>query len=361
MASAVTTVLTVSHDGSDGGPHDGSAAFRTIGAALDALMARDDALAPATILVGPGEYRERLTIRRPNVTLQAAGWSAAPTVGDAAGRDVRIVAGAGALQPSPDGQGNRLGTFRTATVFVDAHDVTLRGLTVVNDAGPGEEAGQAIALYADGDRILVEDCTLLGHQDTLFTGPLPPAEIEPGGFLGPKRLAPRVVGRQLYRRCLIAGDIDFIFGSARAFFEECEIRSVGPGYATAASTPEGEPYGYVFDRCRFTAATPFDEGCDGGGARTFGALVPAGSVAIGRPWRDWARTVLVDCELDAHIRVDGWDDWGKAGARAHACYAAIAPTGPGAAPMAWPRWTHTLGDADRVRFSRAAVLGDWAA
>ncbi|NMN01127.1 Pectinesterase A precursor [Bifidobacterium sp. DSM 109958] len=340
---------------------DGSAGFRTIGAALDALMARDDGLTPATIRIAPGEYRERLTIRRPNVTLEAA---SLPDDGDARDGvprdgDVRVASGLGGFMPSPDGQGDRLGTFRTATVFVDAHDVTLRGLTIVNDAGPGEEVGQAIALYADGDRILVEDCVLLGHQDTLFTGPLPPREIEPGGFVGPKRLAPRAVGRQCYRRCLIAGDVDFIFGSARAWFEDCEIRSVGPGYVTAASTPQGEPYGYVFDHCRFTAATPRDAGCAGKGTRTFGALVPDGSVAIGRPWRDWARTVLVDCELGAHIRVDGWDDWGKSGARAHSCYAAIDPVGPGAAPMAWPRWVHTLDEGDRARFARDAVLDGW--
>lgn len=317
---------------------DGSAWFATIGAALDHLMSLDDGLAPARILVKPGEYRERLVIRRPNLTIEAAG----------APRSARIVFGLGGKMPSPDGQGDRRGTFRTATVFVDAHDVTLRGLVIENDAGDGREVGQAIALYADGDRLTVDDCALLGHQDTLFTGPLPPKEIQPGGFLGPKRFAPRVVGRQLYRGCLIAGDIDFIFGSARAWFEDCEIMSLNRGevingYATAASTPQDEPYGYVFDRCRFTT-DPDDPAAPG-------------SVYLGRPWRDWARVTLIDCELGAHIRADGWDDWNKPGARLHATFQAINPTGPGAAPMAWPRWVRILPDADRARFSRESVIG----
>lgn len=335
---------------------DGSAQFTTIGAAIDALMSHDDGLAPALIRIAPGEYWERVAIRRPNVTLESSmaplhGCGAVERPGDA----VRIVCDFGAFMPSPDGVGSRRGTFRTATVFVDAHDVTLRNLVIANDAGPGEEAGQAVALYADGDRILVDDCTLIGHQDTLFTGPLPPKEMQLGGFIGPKRFAPRIVGRQCYRRCRILGDIDFIFGSARAFFEDCEIRSVGPGFATAASTPEDEPYGYVFSRCRFTATSPFDDEQ----AREFSPTVPDGSVALGRPWRDWAKVVLVDCSMGRHIRVAGWDDWGKSNARIHAQFEAINPSGPGAVPMAWPLWTHTLDDDARPRYERDAVLGDW--
>lgn len=329
-APVTSVTLTVSRDGS------GDCA--TIGEALDLLMSRDDGLAPAEILVTPGEYRERLTIRRPNLTIAAAG----------APRSVRIVSGLGGRMPSPDGQGGKRGTFRTATVFVDAHDVTLRGLTVENDAGDGREVGQAIALYADGDRFTADDCALLGRQDTLFTGPLPPREIEPFGFLGPKRFAPRTVGRQLYRRCLICGDVDFIFGSARAYFEECEIRSLNRGeavngYATAASTPEGEPFGYVFSRCRFTA-DPADPPADG-------------TVYLGRPWRDWAQVALIDCELGAHVNPAGWHDWGKPDARRRARFEAVNAAGPGADAAAWPDWAHVLPQSERGRFARDRVLG----
>lgn len=123
------------------------------------------------------------------------------------------------------------------------------------------------------DRLLFEDCRFLGSQDTLFTAPLPPKEIEPNGFIGPKQQAPRIHGRHCYRHCYIEGDIDFIFGSATAYFEECEFFSKHidqdiNGYVTAASTPKDQKYGYVINACRFTSNCP------------------PHSVYLGRPWRD---------------------------------------------------------------------------
>ena len=225
-------------------------AYRSISAALEAAeRCVSDTTVPVRVLVAPGEYREQVDIRRPHVTLE----------GETAD-SVRIVGGLGAKMPSEDGSGQdgRLGTFRTYTVLVDADDVTLAGLTIENNAGDGREVGQAIALYADGDRLVVDACCIKGHQDTLFLGPLPPREAKPGGFIGPKQFAPRRVGRQYFRRCRIEGDVDFIFGGARAYFEGCEIRSLNRdmdvnGYVTAASTPEGEPHGFVFHGCSFTA------------------------------------------------------------------------------------------------------------
>lgn len=137
-------------------------AYRSISAALEAAeRCVPDATVPVRVLVAPGEYRERVEIRRPHVTLE----------GETA-ESVRIVRGLGAKMPSEDGSGQdgRLGTFRTYTVLVDADDVTLAGLTIENDAGDSRKVGQAIALYADGDRLVVDTCRILGHQDTLFWG-----------------------------------------------------------------------------------------------------------------------------------------------------------------------------------------------
>ena len=112
--------------------------------------------------------------------------------------------GLGAKEILEDGK--KRGTFRTYTFFVDADDVTLKGLTIENHAGPGTQVGQAIALYADGDRLVVDSCRLLGWQDTLFTAPLPPVEIEKDGFIGPKQSAPRRENRQYYKDCYIEGE-----------------------------------------------------------------------------------------------------------------------------------------------------------
>ncbi|OXM99842.1 pectinesterase family protein [Bifidobacterium vansinderenii] len=308
----------------------------TVGEALtlaeETRRLRRDARLPITILIHPGTYRERVTITLPYVTLE--GVDAESTV---------IALGLGARMPADDGM--PLGTFRTYTMLVDADHVTLRDLSIVNDAGDGREVGQAVALYADGDALLVEDCRLLGHQDTLFTGPLPPKELQPGGFIGPKQFAPRRVGRQRYRRCLIAGDVDFIFGGATALFEDCEIRSLDRGeevngYVTAASTPEGRTYGYVFRGCRFTS-----DGC------------APGSVYLGRPWRDFARVALVDCELGEHIRPEGWWDWNKPHARVESRFSGMELHGPGFHPGSWPDWTLPDDPAGPSWYSSRHVLG----
>lgn len=283
-------------------------AVDTIGKAIR-LLPPDDGTEVA-IRLAPGVYREKLTLARPNTALVGAGSDR-----------TAIQWGDAAMEILPDGM--KRGTFRTATLMIDAPRVTLRGLTVSNTAAPRETAGQAIALYVDGDRFLAEDCALLGNQDTLFTAPLPPKEIEKNGFVGPKQFAPRTPQRHLYRRCLIQGDIDFIFGGAAAWFEDCEIRSVDgrsdrslpyEGYATAASTPEGQAFGYVFHRCRFT-----------------GDDVPEKSVYLARPWRDFAQTVLLNCELGAHIRPEGFHDWGKTHAHATLLDAEFGSFGPGSA------------------------------
>lgn len=314
-----------------------SGAYPTIS---DALAATDqlypDAEQAVTIHIDPGEYRERVEIHRPHVTL--AGETA---------DSVRIVGSLGAKMPSEDGSGvdGTLGTFRTYTVLVDADDVRLENLTIVNDAGDGREVGQAIALYADGDRLVVDACCITGRQDTLFLGPLPPREVKPGGFMGPKQFAPRRVGRHYFRRCRIEGDVDFIFGGARAYFEGCEIRSLNRdmdvnGYVTAASTPEGEPYGFVFHGCSFTA--PDDVAPD--------------SVYLGRPWREWAQTVLIDCWLGQHIKREGWWDWNKPAAHERARYVGASLHGPAGDAAGWAPWARELDATAAARYAREQVL-----
>lgn len=80
---------------------------------------------------------------------------------------------------------------------------------------------------------------------------------------------------------------------------------------TAASTPKGQKYGYVFRNCRFT----------GNSSRE--------SVYLGRPWRDYARTVLIDCYLGPHICREGWHDWDKKNARSTLFYGEYASYGRG--------------------------------
>lgn len=305
-----------------------------------AYPAPAETLSPVVIHIAPGIYREKLTLERPYVTLEGSG----------AG-DTVLVYGDHALQILEDG--SKRGTFRTATLRVHTHDVTLRHMTVQNDAGCGRLVGQAIALYADGDRLRFHHCRLLGSQDTLFTAPLPLKEMQPGGFIGPGQYLPRTMGRQYYEHCYIQGDVDFIFGGAICYFEDCEIFAARPsqlppespdgqpiyGYLTAASTPQGQKYGYVFRRCRLQSDCP------------------AGCVYLGRPWREYARTVYLECYMDAHIHPAGWDDWGKE--HGHFYYGEYACYGPGSAAGQRADFSCLLTAQEAAQYGMGQVLEGW--
>lgn len=282
---------------------------------------------PALIRLEPGVYQEKIELRRPHTTIMGAGAEAACITWQDA-----------ATAPHPDGL--KVGTFRSYTLLVLAEDCHLRDLTVRNAAAPRETVGQCVALFVDGDGFTCENVTLLSHQDTLFTAPLPPKEVLKNGFLGPTQHLPRIPQRQTYRHCTIKGDVDFIFGGAAAWFEDCDIvcvdgyegRRAPGGYATAASTPEGQKYGYVFRSCRFT-----------------GENVPDASFFLGRPWREFAKTVLLDCFIGPHIKPEGWNDWGKANFINTGLYAEYGCTGPGS------------GTASRAPFSRTLTAEEAAA
>ncbi len=215
---------------------------------------------------------------------------------------------------APHADGRPYHTFRTATVLVDGNDITFRRCTFENTAGRGADVGQAIALYLDGDDIVLEDCILRGHQDTLFLAPLPPKEVEKDGFLGPKQYTLRTPRTVTFRNCLIEGGVDFIFGGASAVFENCEFRSVEVGYVFAPCTPEEIKAGFIARNCRFTCT---DE-------------IPDASCYIARPWREYAKVRIEHCELGRHIHPDGWDDWGKEYAHDTVVFEETDSYGPGA-------------------------------
>lgn len=313
-----------------------------------------------TILISPGIYHEKITIDRDFVTLEGMGESNEDTV---------LTYDDYANIVMDDGM--NMGTFRSYSVFIDAHDVTLRNLTIENASGDSATHGQAIALYADGDRLTIDSCRLIGHQDTLFTGPLPPKEIQKNGFIGPKQYAPRINGRHYYKDCYICGDVDFIFGGATAYFENCTIESLArfdeadsageksgeksepkiQGYVTAASTPQGQEYGYVFFKCRLIS-----KDCHNG------------TVYLGRPWREYAKTVFVECCFGEHIRPELFHDWNKEKARETVFYAVgncsydiiEGRSEDSFEPNAFPQkaeFVKELSAEQTVKFTKGCVLG----
>ncbi len=285
---------------------------KTVGEAAEIVSkkGRDEV---AVIHIAPGRYYEKINLIGDNITLRGLGENPADTIITYDDYALFII----------ESEGVKRGTFRSYTFFADGDHISMENLTIANTAGYGPKVGQAVALYMDGDDAVLTHCHLLGRQDTLFTAPLPPSVIEPGGFRGPKENAPRKNQRHTYDKCYIEGDVDFIFGGAMATFTDCEIKSLSRekvkegephGYATAASTPEGLEQGYIFRHCRFT--------CD--------EDMPDGAVYLGRPWRIYARVAIEDCFLDRHINPQGWHNWGKAEAETTTDYRERDNYGPGA-------------------------------
>lgn len=217
-----------------------------------------------------------------------------------------------AKEEMPDG--TKRGTFRSYTVLVDGDNIHFKNCVFENTAGKGKDVGQAIALYIDGDGIILENCVLRGHQDTLFLAPLPDKEIIPGGFTGPKQFTERKRRTVHFKNCTIEGGVDFIFGGATAYFDECEFVSVEEGYVFAPSTPEDVEVGFVASNCRFTSKEN----------------VGKGSCYIARPWRNHAYVKIENCYLGEHINPRGFDDWGKVEARETVRFLEISSYGPGA-------------------------------
>ena len=182
---------------------------------------------------------------------------------------------------------DKMGTFRTYTVKVDGSDITFRNLTIENNA---PQLGQAVALHTEGDRLHFENCRLLGNQDTLFTG-------------GKN-------ARLYFGNCYIEGTTDFIFGPATAFFSKCQIHSKRNSYITAASTPEDVEVGY--DSCKLTSEPDVTK------------------VYLGRPWRPYAHTVFINCDMGKHILPIGWHNWGKESNEKTSRYGEYGSKGPGA-------------------------------
>ncbi len=281
---------------------DGSGQYRSIQEAISVAPHRTNDEARWTIFVKAGSYHERVYVQRERGYITLIGEDAARTI---------LVYDRYAGIPGPDGK--PINTFRTPTLQVDGDRFEVQNLTIANSAGP---VGQALALRADGDRLVFRRCRFLGWQDTILVNR----------------------GRHYFEDCTIEGHVDFIFGGATAFFSRCHIHCLGDGYITAASTPEGAAHGFVFSECRITG---------GKGTHTY----------LGRPWRPFARTVFLRTDMSDVVRPEGWNNWNKPAAERTCYYAEFGSYGPGAKPEARVPWAKSLTAAEAAAFTPASVLG----
>jgi pectinesterase len=348
LASSLETPDAVV-DQSHRGP-DGAKIFATIAAALTA--APDTSDRAWIIALKPGQYREKLTITKPNICLIGSGRD-----------ETRIKFDAYAGAQRPDGAG-QWGTPGSATLTINAQDFCARHLTIANDFDFLDNdsrdpdganrigASQAVAVFVGigADRSVFYDVAMAGCQDTLFADQ----------------------GRSLFSQCVVSGNVDFIFGGGVALFERCDIISrprasadtLPAGFVTAPSTSKNNPFGLIFRHCHLKKEH---------------ADQPAGSHYLGRPWhptRDFkdgryadpdaiGNAVFLDCSMDDHIANDGWTSMSGLAKEGHrkwfqplvdARFFEYQSRGPGAHINAdRPQ----LSDVAAASYTSELILGDW--
>lgn len=262
---------------------DGTGNFRTLQEAIESARAFMDYT--VTIYVKNGVYKEKVIVPSWVENIDIIGED----------RDKTIIT------YDDHANINKMGTFRTYTVKVEGSDITFKNLTIENNAA---QLGQAVALHTEGDRLKFINCRILGNQDTIYTG----AKFT----------------RLYFKDCYIDGTTDFIFGPSTALFENCMIHSKRNSYVTAASTPKEAKYGYIFKHCKLTAEPGVDK------------------VYLGRPWRPYAYTLFIECELGKHIVPAGWHNWGKQSNEETARYMEYKNTGEGANVSERVAWSKQL-------------------
>ena len=282
---------------------DGTGDFRTLQEAVESARAFMDYT--VTIYVKNGVYKEKVIVPSWVENIDIIGED----------RDKTIIT------YDDHANINKMGTFRTYTVKVEGSDITFKNLTIENNAA---QLGQAVALHTEGDRLKFINCRILGNQDTIYTG----AKFT----------------RLYFKDCYIDGTTDFIFGPSTALFEDCIIHSKRNSYVTAASTPKEAKYGYVFKHCKLTAEPGVDK------------------VYLGRPWRPYAYTLFIECELGKHIVSAGWHNWGKQSNEETARYMEYKNTGEGANASERVAWSKQLTKKEAEAVTVDAIFrtqSDW--
>lgn len=291
---------------------DGSGNYTSIQQAINAV--RDLYQWQVTIFIKNGTYKEKIIVPSWKTNIRLLGESNEHTIitwDDYSGKSIAS---------GKDATGStKFSTYTSATLLVQADDFTAENLCIVNSAG---RVGQAVALHVEGDRAVIRNCRIIGNQDTLYTA--------------------RSSSQQYYDHCYIEGTTDFIFGEATCVFESCTIKNLTNSYITAAATTQQQRYGYVFFRCKLIADT--------GVTKAY----------LGRPWRPYAKTVFLYCDLGAHITPEGWNAW-KGDAmfpekEKTAFYAEYQNTGAGAKTAGRVAWSKQLKKRQARNFTPANIF-----
>lgn len=279
---------------------DGSGTFRTMQEAFNAVPENSDTV--ISIFVRTGVYSEKLVLPASKRNVRLVGEladSVLLTYNDHTGKVVN---------------GDSINTYTSYSTLIEGDGFSAENVTFENSAG---RVGQAVALEIRSDRVHLKKCRLIGNQDTFFANS---------------------DGRIFVEDSYIEGTTDFIFGKAILLVDRCHIHSMKKSHVTAASTPEGNRFGFVLRNCTLTA----DSGLKG--------------VTLGRPWRPYAKVVYLNCTINDHIDPEGWNNWRNPENEKTAYYAEYHSTGPGGNPSGRVTWSHQLTDEEAALYTPANIF-----
>ncbi|XP_073311148.1 probable pectinesterase/pectinesterase inhibitor 51 [Primulina huaijiensis] len=282
----------------------GGCTYKTVQEAVNAAPDDIDSGKLFVVHIKAGVYEEtvRVGLERRNVVF----------LGDGMGKTV-ITGSMNVGQPG-------VSTFNSATVGVVGDGFMVSDLTIKNTAGP--DAHQAVAFRSDSDHSIIQNCEFVGNQDTLYSHSL----------------------RQYYKSCRIQGNVDFIFGNSAAIFQDCLIlvapRQIHPekGEKNAVTAHgrihPGQTTGFVFQNCLVN------------GTDAYMALYHSNPKAhrnyLGRPWKEYSRTVFIRCRLESLINSDGWMPWKEDFALKTLYYGEFASSGLGSDSSKRVNWSSLI-------------------
>ncbi|KAB2029200.1 hypothetical protein ES319_D05G146800v1 [Gossypium barbadense] len=268
---------------------DGSGNFKTVSEAV--AKAPEKSSKRYIIRIKAGVYRENVEVPKKKSNIMF--------IGD--GRTKTIITGS---RNVVDGST----TFHSATVAVVGEKFLARDITFQNTAGPSKH--QAVALRVGSDLSAFYNCDMLAYQDTLYVHS----------------------NRQFYVNCLVAGTVDFIFGNAAAVFQNCDIHARKPNsgqknmVTAQGRTDPNQNTGIVIQKCRIGATSDLQPV-----RKNFPTY-------LGRPWKEYSRTVVMQSTISDVIQPAGWHEWSGSFALKTLFYAEYQNTGAGASTSARVKW-----------------------
>ncbi|GLJ10953.1 hypothetical protein SUGI_0138700 [Cryptomeria japonica] len=271
---------------------DGYGDYISIQDAVDAAPDKSDAR--FVIRVKAGVYEEYVTVSKQKTMITI--------IGDGMGNT--IVTGNKNVVDD-----ETISTMDTATFAVFGTGFIAKDIQIRNTAGP--EKHQAVALLVASDFSTFLSCNFSAYQDTLYVRKY----------------------RQFYRDCWISGTVDFIFGDSVVVIQNSTLVARRPGenqknaLTAQGRTDPNENTGIVIQNCHIT------------GEADLVANIDSFPTYLGRPWKNFSRTVFMLSQLDGLINPAGWLEWdGNAGLKTLQYYE-YENSGPGGATthrVDWP-------------------------